>query len=69
MVKNLLKKLRGSQKQADIAKRYSVSQQGWQSWETGRTVPPNAIMLKMERDFKIPMEEIFFDSFNYKGAN
>ncbi len=67
MEKNLLKKLRGTQRQADIAKKYNVSQQGWQSWETGRTLPPNAVMLKMENDFKVPMEMIFFDSFNFKG--
>lgn len=66
MEKNLLKNLRGSQTQSDIAKKYNVSQQCWQSWESGRTIPPNSIMLKMEHDFKMPMEEIFFYSFNHK---
>ena len=64
MKKNLLKSLRGTLSQANIAKKYNVSQQCWQSWETGRTIPPNSTMLKMERDFKVPMEDIFFDSFN-----
>lgn len=67
MEKNLLKNLRGKKTQAEIAKEYNVSQQCWQSWETGRTLPSNSIMLKMEKDFRIPMENIFFDSFNYKN--
>lgn len=67
MKRNLLKKLRGNKKQVDIASEYNVSQQCWQSWETGRTLPPNAVMLKMEKEFNIPMEAIFFDSFNYKN--
>ena len=66
MKKNLLKDLRGKKSQAKIAKEFQVSQQGWQSWETGRTVPDNATMLKMEIKFNIPMEVIFFDSFNYQ---
>ena len=65
MKKNLLKLLRGDRSQSEIAKEYEVSQQCWQSWETGRTIPPNTTMLKMEKDFDIPMEAIFFESFNY----
>lgn len=68
MKKNLLKKLRGQKSQAEMAKEYKVSQQGWQSWETGRTVPNNATMLQMEKNFNVPMEVIFFDSFNYQKA-
>ena len=66
MKKNLLKDLRGKKSQAEIAKEFKVSQQGWQSWEIGRTVPDNATMLQMENYFNVPMEVIFFDSFNYK---
>ena len=66
MKKNLLKDLRGGKSQAEIAKEFNVSQQGWQSWEIGRTVPDNATMLQMEMKFNVPMEVIFFDSFNYK---
>lgn len=66
MKKNLLKELRGNKSQAEIAKEFNASQQGWQSWESGRTLPDNATMLKMERFFNVPMEAIFFDSFNYK---
>ena len=65
---NLLKILRGQRSQSDMAEIYGVSQQGWQSWEIGRTTPSNQIMLQMERDFSIPMEIIFFDSFNYKNT-
>lgn len=66
MKKNLLKDLRGKKSQAEIAKEFEVSQQCWQSWEIGRTVPDNATLLKMENYFSIPMEVIFFNSFNYK---
>lgn len=65
MKKNLLKDLRGKKSQAEMAKEFKVSQQGWQSWEIGRTLPDNATMLQMEMKFNVPMEIIFFDSFNY----
>ena len=66
MEKNLLRLLRGNRSQDEIASDYGTKQQTWYSWESGRTAPCNEIMLRMERDFKIPMEVIFFDSFNYK---
>lgn len=66
MKRNLLKLLRGNKTQNEMANIYGVTQQTWFSWETGRTVPNNETMLKMEKDFSIPMEVIFFDSFNYK---
>ena len=66
MKRTLLKLLRGDKSQAEMAKQYGITQAGWQSWETGRTIPPNTTMLKMEKDFDIPMEVIFFDSFDYK---
>ena len=66
MKRNLLKLLRGDKTQNEMANIYGVTQQTWFSWETGRTVPNNETMLKMEEDFSIPMEVIFFDSFNYK---
>ena len=65
MKRNLLKLLRGNHSQNELAERYNVSQQCWQSWETGRTIPNNATKLKMEREFNIPMEVIFFEAFNY----
>lgn len=67
MKQNLLKILRGDKSQVEMAKEYGVSQQCWQSWETGRTVPDNSTMLRMENNFGVPMEHIFFDSFNYKS--
>ncbi len=68
MKKNLLKDLRGTKTQSEMAKEYNVSQQCWQSWEIGRTLPDNATMLQMEKNFNVPMEFIFFDSFNYKTS-
>ena len=66
MEKNLLHLLRGGLSQEKMAQKYGVKQQTWYSWESGRTIPSNEIMLQMEHDFSIPMEVIFFDSFNYK---
>lgn len=66
MRKNLLQLLRGNNSQDAMAKKYGVKQQTWYSWESGRTTPDNETMLQMEKDFAIPMEVIFFDSFNYK---
>mgnify|MGYP003595565165 CR=1 FL=1 len=66
MKKNLLQLLRGEKSQNEMASIYGVTQQTWYSWESGRTVPNNEIMLKMEIEFSIPMEVIFFASFNYK---
>lgn len=66
MRKNLLEVLRGQNSQVEMANKYFISQQTWSSWESGRTEPSNEIKLKMEMDFHIPMEVIFFDSFNYK---
>ena len=63
---NLLGILRGEKSQNDMANKYGISQQTWSSWEKGRTIPDNETMLMMERDFMIPMEVIFFESFNYK---
>ena len=65
-MKNLLKLLRGDNSQESMAKQSGVTQQTWYSWESGRTTPNNETMLKMEKSFSIPMEVIFFDSFNYK---
>ena len=62
MKKNLLKDLRGTKSQAEIAKEYKVSQQGWQSWEIGRTLPDNATMLQMEKNFNVPMETDYKES-------
>ena len=66
MKKNLLKLLRGQKSQAEMAKQYGVTQSCWHSWEVGRTRPDSQTMLKMENEFQIPMEIIFFDTFHYK---
>lgn len=66
MVKNLLQILRNETSQHDMAEKYGVSQQTWSSWEQGRTCPDLSVMLKMEQDFGIPLEVIFFNRSNYK---
>lgn len=67
MRKNLLQLLRGDRSQSEMAEHYGAKQQTWFSWESGRTVPNNSVMLEMECDFGIPMEVIFFAAFNYKN--
>ncbi len=57
-------KFRGDKSQADMAKRYKVSQQAWSSWENGEKRPDVTIMKQIEVDSGIPMEVIFFDVFN-----
>ena len=57
-------KFRGAKSQADMAKRYNVSQQAWSSWETGEKKPDVTIMKQIEIDSGVPMELIFFDVFN-----
>ena len=59
-------KYRGDQSQADMAKRYKVSQQAWSSWENGAKKPDVATMKQIERDSGIPMETLFVDVFNKK---
>lgn len=59
MEKNLLHLLRGGLSQEKMAQKYDVKQQTWYSWESGRTIPSNEIMLQMEHDF-------FLILFNYK---
>ncbi len=62
---NLLKLIRGRRSQQEMADKYTVSQQTWSSWESGRTLPAHDILLRMEVDSGVPMEVIFFESFNY----
>lgn len=45
MEKNLLHLLRGGLSQEKMAQKYGVKQQTWYSWESGRTIPSNEIML------------------------
>ncbi len=57
-------KFRGDKSQADMAKKYKVSQQAWSSWENGEKRPDVTIMKQIEVDSGIPIEVIFFDVFN-----
>ena len=69
MTKNLLRLLRGNRTQSEMAQAYGVSQPCWHSWENGRTVPDAPLMLRLERDFDLPMEVIFFAAFNNKNQS
>lgn len=61
MKKNLLRLLRGTNTQAYMAKRYGVSQQCYQQWEAGINTPPLYTMLRVSKDYELPIDAIFFD--------
>ena len=67
MKENRLKELRGEISQARIAALFDTKQQTWGSWESGRTLPPPAMMQRMEDYFAVRKESIFFAAFNYKN--
>ena len=64
MKRQILIDFRGDKSQTEMAKEYGVSQQMWSYWETGTVTPPPHIMKRLENDIGIPMEVIFFDTFN-----
>lgn len=68
-MKNLLSLIRGENPQSKYADMFGVTQACWWSWESGRTVPSPKTMLKMEHKFGIPMEQIFFEVFNYSDLS
>lgn len=61
---NELIKFRGDRSQEEMGKKYGVSQQLWSKWERGICCPSPAMMLQLEKDSGIPMETLFFETFN-----
>lgn len=59
-----LVRFRGNHSQAEIARKYSVSQQAWSKWERGVAFPSPSMMLTLERDSGIPLKELFFENNN-----
>lgn len=57
---------RGDKSQAEMGKRYGVTQQAWSMWENGDSSPNVVIMRQIEKDSGVAMEDIFFDIFNKK---
>ncbi len=66
-MKNLLSRCRGQRTQTEMAKKYGVTQQAWSKWESGENTPPPSVMLEMEKDFGVPMEDIFFTTFKQQN--
>lgn len=54
---------RGERSQAEIARKYGVTQQAWNKWETGAANPTVDKMKRLEIDSGVPMEELFADVF------
>lgn len=67
-MRDKLMKYRGDRSQAEMAKKYHVSQQLWSKWERGIGTPSPHIMLLLERDSGIKMEDLFFDSFQQQNV-
>jgi putative transcriptional regulator len=61
-----LTELRGSKSQTEMALIFGLKQQTYGHYETGYATPTPAVMKAMEDYFKVPMEELFPDAFNYK---
>lgn len=68
MKREQLISFRGMRTQAEMANLYGVTQQAWSMWERGENTPSLPVMKKLEEDIGIPMEDIFFDSFNNKKS-
>jgi len=66
MKREKLIEFRGDKSQAEMGKRYGVTQQAWSSWENGDTNPNVVTMRQIEKDSGVEMEVIFFDLFNKK---
>lgn len=64
MMRDRLIEFRGARSQEQMAQKYNISQQLWSKWERGISCPSPAMMLLLERDSGIPMEILFFDSFD-----
>lgn len=65
-MRDKLVEYRGERTQAQMAKKYGVTQQAWNRWEKGDCKPNVVIMRKIEIDSGVPMEALFFDVFNNK---
>lgn len=69
MKRPILLQYRQKKTQGEIAKEFGVAQQTWASWENGTSQPSARLMKKLEDAIGIPMEEIFFDVFNYDSKS
>ena len=65
MKRQILIDFRGNKSQKEMADKYNVSQQAWSKWENGGNTPTPDKMKLLEDDIGVPMEAIFFDTFNH----
>ena len=63
MKRKRLIEYRVKRSQTEIAKLYGVTQQAWEKWENGKSIPRVKIMKQLEVDSGISMEKMFFDVF------
>jgi len=57
-------KYRGNRSQAEMAKKFGVSQQTWSFWETGYSTPSAKTMYRLSKASRIPLKRLFPDIFN-----
>lgn len=51
---------RGSRSQAEMGRKYGVTQQAWSQWENSIHAPSAATMHRIATDANLPIETIFF---------
>ena len=51
---------RGSRSQAEMGRKYGVTQQAWSQWENSINAPSAATMHRIATDANLPIEIIFF---------
>ena len=68
-MRELLIKFRGDRTQAEMAARYGVTQQAWNTWEKGQAYPRPNVMMQISKDSGYTMEDIYFDSKNKENLS
>ena len=68
-MRELLIKFRGDRTQAEMAARYGVTQQAWDTWEKGKAYPRPNVMMQISKDSGYSMEDIFFDFKNKENLS
>lgn len=67
--KNMLRELRRNKgiSQSELANLMDVNQRTISTWEIGRSIPKPYQMKFLAEFYKTPIEQIFFEAFNYKN--
>ena len=58
---NMLKELRGSRTQAEVAKALKISASSYSMYENGERIPRDSIKIRISDYYKKPIHKIFFN--------